>query len=139
MDLKGKIWDRLVWSWRPKSRKETSDAIVKNFFLHWFPAKVSKESISFNYSLWLGTISLVLFVILGVTGVFLMFLYIPSVERAYLTMKDLDFVISYGWFLRGVHRMAAHLMVASVFLHMVRVFYTGAYKKGVVGGNRPLN
>jgi len=139
MDLKEKIWERLVWSWRPKSRKEADDAIVKNFLHHWFPAKVSKESIGFSYSLWLGTISLVLFAILGVTGVFLMFLYIPSVERAYLTMKDLDFVISYGWFLRGVHRMAAHLMVVSVFFHMLRVFYTGAYKKGILGGNRPLN
>ena len=41
------------------------------------------KSLSLKYSLYLGTISMVLFGILTVTGVFLMFLYVPSVERAY--------------------------------------------------------
>ena len=69
-----------------------------------------------------------------------MFLYVPSVERAYSSVKDLEYVISFGWLLRGVHRIAAHLMVAVVFLHMVRVFLTGAFKNGsAVGSNRPLN
>ena len=78
--------------------------------------------------------------ILTLTGVALMFLYVPSVERAYPSVKDIEFVVSYGWFIRAVHRVAAHLMVAVVFLHMVRVFLTGAYKNGTaVGQNRPVN
>jgi quinol-cytochrome oxidoreductase complex cytochrome b subunit len=69
-----------------------------------------------------------------------MFLYVPSVERAYGSVKDLEYVVSFGWLLRGVHRIAAHLMVAVVFLHMARVFLTGAYKNGsAVGSHRPLN
>jgi len=131
--------DKLLWSWAPESVKEAGESIVKNFWLHWFPAKVYRRSLAFNYSFWLGTISAVLFAILGITGVLLMFLYVPSVERAYPTMKDLDYVVAYGWLLRGVHRMAAHLMVAFVFFHMMRVFYTAAYKKSPTGGNRPLN
>lgn len=131
--------EKLVWSWAPESVREAGDSIVKNFWLHWFPAKVYRGSLTFNYSFWLGTISAVLFMLLGITGVLLMFLYVPSVERAYPTMKDLDFAVAYGWLLRGVHRMAAHLMVAFVFFHMVRVFYTAAYKKSPAGGNRPLN
>jgi quinol-cytochrome oxidoreductase complex cytochrome b subunit len=43
---------------------------------------------------------------------------VPSVERAYQSVKDLEFVISFGWFLRGLHRVSAHLMVAVVFLHL---------------------
>jgi quinol-cytochrome oxidoreductase complex cytochrome b subunit len=44
-------------------------------------------------------------------------------------MKDLQFVVFMGPFLRAMHRWAAHGMVICVFLHMCRVFYTGSYKK----------
>ncbi len=131
---------QLTWAWKPDSEKEAGDAIVKNLLLHWFPNKITTGSLSWTYSFYLGTISFVLFVILVVTGVLLMFLYVPSVERAYGSVKDLEFVISYGWLLRSVHRIAAHLMVVAVFLHMARVFLTGAYKNGgAVGANRPVN
>ncbi|MBM2841913.1 MAG: cytochrome b/b6 domain protein [Bacteroidetes bacterium] len=135
-----KVYHKLTWTWNPGSDKEAGDAIVKNLMLHWFPNKVSKKSLSWNYSFYLGTISFVLFMILVFTGVVLMFLYVPSVERAYGSVKDLEYVVSFGWLLRGLHRIGAHLMVAVVFLHMVRVFLTGAYKNGsAVGANRPLN
>ena len=108
--------------------------------LHWFPAKVTRQSLSWNYSFWLGTISFVLFLILVITGIPLMFLYVPSIERAYLSVKDIEFAVSFGWFLRGLHRISAHLMVAVVFLHMVRVFLSGAYRNGTAANqNRPLN
>ena len=135
-----KIYNKLVWTWNPGSEKESGDAIVKNILLHWFPNKISKGSLSWNYSFYLGTVSFVLFSILTVTGMILMFLYVPSVERAYSSVKDIEFVVAFGWLLRSVHRISAHLMVAVVFLHMVRVFLTGAYKNGTsVGSNRPVN
>jgi len=138
--MKQTTWQKIKWTWVPASNREAGDSVVRNFLLHWFPAKVAKESLSWGYSFWLGTISVVLFLILVLTGVVLMFLYVPSVERAYLSVKDLEFVVSFGWFLRGLHRVSAHLMVAVVFLHMVRVFLTGAYKNGTaVHQNRPLN
>jgi len=131
---------RLTWSWTPESNKEAGNAIVRNMLLHWFPAKVNKISLSWGYSFWLGTISAALFLILTITGVILMFLYVPSVERAYWSVKDIEFVITFGWFLRGLHRIAAHLMVAVVFLHLIRVFLTGAYKSGMATeANRPVN
>lgn len=133
-------WNQIKWTWQPESYREAGDSVVKNFLLHWFPAKVTRESLSWNYSLWLGSISAILFLILVLTGIPLMFLYVPSVERAYLSVKDLEFTVSYGWFLRGLHRISAHLMVAVVFLHLVRVFLTGAFKNGTaVNQNRPLN
>jgi quinol-cytochrome oxidoreductase complex cytochrome b subunit len=140
MVTKRSAWDRIKWTWQPESQREAGDSVVKNFLLHWFPAKVTRQSLSWNYSFWLGTISAVLFLILVLTGIPLMFLYVPSVERAYLSVKDIEFTVSYGWFLRGLHRISAHLMVAVVFLHMVRVFLTGAYKNGnAANQNRPLN
>jgi quinol-cytochrome oxidoreductase complex cytochrome b subunit len=44
-------------------------------------------------------------------------------------MKDLQFVVYLGSFLRNMHRWSAHGMVICVFLHMCRVFYTGSYKR----------
>ncbi len=130
----------IFWTWVPRSEKEAGESIVRNLLLHWFPAKVTLRSLSWGYSLWLGTITATLFLILAITGVILMFLYVPSVERAYQSVKDIEYVVSFGWFIRAMHRNAAHLMVAFAFLHMVRVFLTGAYKNGVgVGQNRPLN
>lgn len=130
----------LTWSWAPRSEREAGDAVVRNLLLHWLPAKVSRRSLATSYSLWLGAVSAFLFLILTLTGVVLMFLYVPSVERAYGSVKDLEYTVSFGGFLRAVHRIGAHLMVAIVFLHMVRVFLTGSYKNGVQANqNRPLN
>ena len=134
------IWEKLIWTWKPESEFEAGDSIVKNLLLHWFPSKVTFESLSFRYSLWLGTGSAVLFAILTLTGIVLMFLYVPSVERAYASVKDIEYAVAFGWFLRGLHRIGAHLMVFVVFVHMIRVFLTGGYKNGVAAGqNRPLN
>lgn len=123
------LWRKLTWSWNPASEREAGESVVRNLWLHWFPAKVTDRSFRWSYSLWLGTVSAALFLILAVTGVLLMFFYVPSVERAYWSIKDLDFAVSFGWLLRNQHRWAAHLMVAAVFLHMVRVFFTCAYRE----------
>jgi quinol-cytochrome oxidoreductase complex cytochrome b subunit len=122
------------WSYRPKSDREAGDAITSNFALHWFPAKVSKAAMAWNYSFWLGTASGALFFLTILSGLPLLFLYVPSVERAYQSVKDIEFVITFGSWIRAVHRIAAHGMVIVVFLHLVRVFLTGAYKNGVGRG-----
>jgi cytochrome b-561 len=130
----------MLWTLRPSSEKEAGESIVRNLLLHWFPAKTTIHSLSWSYSFWLGTVSAALFLILTLTGIVLMFLYVPSVERAYQSVKDIEYVVAFGWFIRAMHRNAAHLMVIAVFLHMVRVFLAGAYKNGVgAGQNRPLN
>jgi quinol-cytochrome oxidoreductase complex cytochrome b subunit len=113
----------------PQSNLERSQAMTSSFLLHIQPAKVHKHSLKAGYSLGLGLISLYLFIILIGTGVLLMFYYVPSTDRAYNTMKDLQFVVSAGLLLRNMHRWAAHLMVLFVLLHLCRVFYTGAYKR----------
>jgi quinol-cytochrome oxidoreductase complex cytochrome b subunit len=125
-----------LWSYRPRSDREAGDAVVQNFMLHWFPAKVSKASMAWSYSFWLGTVTAALFLLLIVSGLPLLFLYVPSVERAYASVKDIEYVITFGSWIRSVHRLSAHLMVVAVFLHLARVFLTGAYKNGVGQGQR---
>jgi cytochrome b-561 len=130
MQLIRSFINQISWPWRPESNREAGDAVVKSFLHHWFPHRVSLRSISWGYSFWLGTVSAALFFILCVTGIILMFFYVPSVERAYWSIKDIEFVISFGTLLRSLHRITAHLMVAVVFLHMFRVFFTNSYKNG---------
>ncbi len=131
---------RLFWSYSPQSPRESSDSVVRNFLFHVFPAYVTKKGISLTTTFWLGTITWVLFLILTVTGVILMFIYVPSVERAYQSMKDIEFVVSYGAILRAMHRWAAHGMVALAFIHLLRIWYTKAYKSPAdQGGRREIN
>jgi quinol-cytochrome oxidoreductase complex cytochrome b subunit len=113
----------------PESNLERSQVMVSSFLLHVQPVKVHRHSLRASYSLGLGLILLYLFLILTGTGVLLMFYYVPSTEKAYDIMKDLQYVVSAGLVIRNMHRWAAHLMVLFVLLHMCRVFYTGAYKR----------
>jgi quinol-cytochrome oxidoreductase complex cytochrome b subunit len=124
------VHPRPLWSLWPASDRQAGDAIVSNFIFHWFPAKAMKDSLAWRYSLWLGTVSAALLLLLVLSGLPLLFLYVPSVERAYGSVKDIEYVITFGYWIRSVHRFAAHFMVAAVFLHLVRVFLTGAYKNG---------
>ena len=99
-----------------------------NFLLHLYPVKVRKVEITFKYTAFLGIASVVLFGILTVTGIFLMFFYVPSPANAYGDIQRIQNEVAFGQFLRNSHRWAAHLMVLAVAAHLARVFYRGAYK-----------
>jgi quinol-cytochrome oxidoreductase complex cytochrome b subunit len=118
------VW-RIGW---PRTDKDRAAAMISSLFLHIHPARVSRHSLKAGYTLGLGIVSVVLFVVLTVTGLALMFYYVPYPREAYRSMKDLQFVVTFGIVLRNMHRWAAHAMVAVVFLHMCRVFLTGSYK-----------
>ncbi len=102
--------------------------MFNSFFLHIHPVKVQKHTLKISYTWGLGVISFVLFLGLVVTGAWLMFFYVPSVERAYTDIQSLETAVTFGALMRAMHRWAAHLMVVTVFLHLCRVFYTGGYK-----------
>jgi quinol-cytochrome oxidoreductase complex cytochrome b subunit len=113
----------------PRSNLSRAQAMVSSFLLHMQPTKVQRRTLQPTTTFGLGLISLFLFAILVFSGVLLMFYYVPSIERAYAGMKDLQYVVSAGLLVRNMHRWSAHLMVGCVLLHMCRVYYTGAYKR----------
>jgi quinol-cytochrome oxidoreductase complex cytochrome b subunit len=123
------IWTSVFRHPLPDSDLGRSQTSFTNFFLHIHPVKVHQNTIRPLYTMGLGLMSLFLFIILSVTGVLLMFYYVPSTTQAYDRMLDLRGSVAFGTFLRNMHRWSAHGMVAIVFLHMCRVFFTGAYKK----------
>jgi len=102
--------------------------IIHNFFLHLHPTRVASSGVKLTYTFCLGGISAFLFIVLTISGVYLMYYYVPDVGRAYADMKDIGYVVPFGRVMRAAHRWAAHLMVVTVILHMARVFFTGSYK-----------
>lgn len=109
----------------PRGRAMTS---YHNFFLHIYPVKVPRKLVSFRSTFRLGFIAAVLFGILFVSGMYLMFFYHPAIPQAYFDMHNLATSVAFGQFVRNIHRWSAHLMVVVVILHLLRVFYAGAYK-----------
>jgi quinol-cytochrome oxidoreductase complex cytochrome b subunit len=122
-----RVWRSIVRHGLGDTNRNRSLAVFTNFFLHVHPAKVRRRAIEFTRTFYLGGLSGGCFFILIVTGVMLMFYYRPAVPHAYLDMKDLEFAVSAGVFLRNLHRWAAHTMVALVFAHMAVTFFRGAY------------
>ncbi len=122
------VWQSVFRHRYLDSNRNRSLAVFSNVFLHIHPVKVRERSIRLRHTMCLGGLSFGLFLALVVTGVLLMFYYRPAVPQAYRDMKELEFVVTSGSFLRNLHRWSAHAMVAFVFLHMARVFFSGAYR-----------
>ncbi len=76
----------------------------------------------------LGSASLFLFVLQGITGIFLAVYYTPSPDHAYASIQYIMNDVAFGWLVRGIHHWGATLMVIVVFIHMLRVFVTASYK-----------
>ncbi|HJO04220.1 MAG TPA: cytochrome bc complex cytochrome b subunit [Acidobacteriota bacterium] len=77
----------------------------------------------------LGGTPAYLFVVQIVTGILLAFYYSAAPEAAYESVRYITQEAAYGWFIRGVHKWGATLMIAAVIMHQMRVFFTGAYRK----------
>ncbi len=103
----------------PKSHTEQYN--LDNKFWYWYPLYA------------LGSFSVIAYIVAAVSGALLGFYYAPSTagetpeayEAIVAIMKDLNF----GFMLRSIHRWSAQVMTAAVFLHMLRVYFTGAYKE----------
>ena len=122
------VWRSLFRQPYPRDERSRAYAVMNNVFLHIHPVRVRQHAVKFAYTFCLGGLSFFLFLVLTVTGVYLMFFYVPSATQAYTNILEIQSQVTFGLLTRNVHRWAAHLMVFFVFLHMMRVFYHGAYK-----------
>lgn len=81
-----------------------------------------------NWWFTLGSASLFLFVMQGITGIFLTVYYVPTPDHAADSILYIMNGVDFGWLIRGTHHWGASLMVIFVFMHMLRTFYCAAYK-----------
>src|SRR5690606_7723388 len=99
-----------------------------------------------HWSFLLGEVALWSFVVLLLTGTFLALFFDPSMEEvaydgsytalrgvemsaAYASTLDLSFDVRGGLFIRQMHHWAALLFIAAIVVHMLRIFFTGAFRK----------
>ena len=81
-----------------------------------------------NWAFTLGSATLFLVILQGVTGVFLTVYYVPHPEQAYDSINYIMNDVPFGWLIRGLHHWGATLMVITVVLHMLRTFVYASYK-----------
>jgi quinol---cytochrome c reductase cytochrome b subunit, bacillus type len=123
-----RVWRSIVRHGVRATNRNRVMVVMESLLLHLHPAKVRHRTLERSSTYYLGAIGVILFGILTATGLLLMLYYHPSVPQAYHDMKELQFTVSNGMFLRNLHRWPAHAMVFIVFLHMLRVFYHKAYR-----------
>jgi len=106
----------------PKSHTEQYN--LDNKFWYWYPLYA------------LGSFSTIAYVVAAISGALLGFYYAPGAGASNgepaLAYNSITFImtdLNFGFFLRSLHRWSAQVMVAAVFLHMLRVYFTGAYKE----------
>ncbi len=81
-----------------------------------------------NFWFCFGGITFLIFLIQVLTGVALLLYYRPTVEQAFASVVHITNNVPFGWLVRGFHHWGANLIIITVMIHAVRVFFHGAYK-----------
>jgi quinol-cytochrome oxidoreductase complex cytochrome b subunit len=122
---------RIGYSIFPGLAKRTERPIYRNFLnslvLHFRPRTVPERTLQFTLTWGLGGMAAVLaFMSMG-TGLLLKFAYEPFPGRAYDSILLLQNEVLFGQLIRNIHHWSANLLLVIVFLHFLRVFFTGAF------------
>jgi quinol-cytochrome oxidoreductase complex cytochrome b subunit len=99
------------------------------FWTHFRPQAYLQSSIKVSHTFGFGFFSVLFAFVQLVTGTLMMFFYEPSPARAYASVVKLVTQVPLGQWLRDVHHLCAQLLVLFVLLHLLRVYFTGAFKQ----------
>jgi len=101
--------------------------MVKALVEHIFPRVVRSDSLRLTYTFCFGGLAFSALLVLGATGLLLLFYYQPTPDAAYASIAFLDVGVRGGAYVRSLHRLASHALLVLVALHALRVVLTGAY------------
>lgn len=99
----------------------------RSFLLHFRPRSVPERTLKLSLTWGLGGMAVVLVFLLFGSGLMLKFAYEPTPGKAYESIVYLNNQVPFGKLLRNIHRWSANGLIFVVFLHCLRIFYTGAY------------
>ncbi|MCD4736610.1 MAG: cytochrome bc complex cytochrome b subunit [Bacteroidales bacterium] len=94
--------------------------------------KLTSEPIPNHLKRWwwaLGGTPLYMFMVQIITGIMLLFYYVPNPDEAYESVSYITYTAKFGWLIRSIHRWSSNIMIAALLLHMLRVFFTQTYRK----------
>jgi len=112
---------------RERKQGEGYRRFFNSLILHFRPRSVPERTLAFTLTWGLGGMSVVLVMLLIGTGLLLKFFYQPFPERAYESILFLQNDVLFGQLVRNIHHWSANVLVIVVFLHLLRVFFTGAF------------
>ncbi len=101
--------------------------VFRNLVLHIHPVQVRRATLKFDHTFGLGGMIALLFLMQVFTGILLRFAYDPSPAKAYDSILHIQNKVVFGQFVRNIHHWGGVLLVILAFLHLLRVFYTGAF------------
>jgi len=101
--------------------------LFNSLILHFRPRSVAEETLQWTLTWGLGGMAVVLLLLLLGTGILLKFVYQPYPEKAYESILYLQGNVPFGRLIRSLHHWSANALIIAAFLHMLRVFFTGAF------------
>jgi quinol-cytochrome oxidoreductase complex cytochrome b subunit len=111
---------------KPKDRES-----YRNFFnsliLHFRPRSVQERTLRISLTWGLGGMAVVLVFMMFATGLMLKFVYQPVPDRAYDSVIHLQNNVLFGQLIRNIHHWGGNALLIIVFLHFLRVFFSGAF------------
>jgi quinol-cytochrome oxidoreductase complex cytochrome b subunit len=112
---------------KPGREDESPVRLLNSLLLHFRPRTVDERTLRFTLTWGLGGMAATLVSLLFCTGILLKFVYEPSPSRAYESITYLQQNILFGQLIRNIHHWSGNILLLVVFLHFLRVFFTGAY------------
>ncbi len=100
-----------------------------SFFEHLHAPRVRLATLRFRATLFGGLLSCALFAVLTVSGVLLMYVYVPSESGAWESIQALEQRIRYGQMLRALHNWTGQAMVVTAVLHLLSLAWRGAFER----------
>ncbi|MEZ6096810.1 MAG: cytochrome bc complex cytochrome b subunit [Pirellulaceae bacterium] len=94
--------------------------------------ELANEPVPIHMKQWwfcLGGTPAYLFLVQIITGILLAFYYQATPQAAWESVSFITNDVSFGWYIRSIHKWAATLMIATMILHQMRVYFTGAYRR----------
>jgi len=126
--LSRRIWHSIFpYPVVPKTDQDRKQYLIKNLILHFRPPTVPEKTLKFTLTWGLGGMAAVLVLLQISTGVMLKFVYEPTPMAAYASILNMQHGVVFGRLVRNIHHWGGNLLVLIVFLHMLRVFFTGAF------------
>ena len=111
---------------RVDPEKQSYRRFFNSLLLHFRPRTVPERTLNFTLSWGLGGTAFVLIFMLFGTGLLLKFAYLPFADKAYASILILKNDFLFGQLIRNIHHWSANFLLIIVFLHFLRVFFTGA-------------
>ena len=126
------LFQRIRYSIFPGTVRSVKEArgyrrFFNSLILHFRPRSVPERTLRLTLTWGLGGMAVVLLGMLFVTGLMMKFAYQPIPGKAYDSIIHLQNDVLFGQLIRNVHHWSGNVLLIVVFLHFLRVFFSGAF------------